>query len=40
MTDSSSGRTKEDQLVTGIINIPEVAHDTDPDDFVVCFHPQ
>lgn len=23
--------------MTGIINIPEVAHDTDPDDFVVSY---
>lgn len=30
------GNTKEDEDVTGTITIPEVAHDTEEDEYVVC----
>ena len=30
-----AGETKEDKDVTGTITIPEVAHDTEPDEYVV-----
>ena len=29
------GATKDDETVTGTITIPEVAHDTDEDEYVV-----
>ena len=32
----SAGATKEDTGVTGTISIPEVAHDTEEDEYVVC----
>lgn len=32
---ASVGSTAEDQDVSGTITIPEVAHDTEEDDFVV-----
>ncbi len=31
------GSTKEDEDVTGTISIPEVAHDTELDEYVVRF---
>lgn len=31
------GKTKDDQDVSGNITIPEVAHDTEPDEYVVRF---
>ena len=30
------GTTKEDEECSGTINIPEVAHDTEEDEYVVC----
>lgn len=30
------GKTKDEETVTGTITIPEVAHDTEEDEFVVC----
>ncbi len=30
------GKSEEDQEVTGTIMIPEVAHDTEEDEYVVC----
>ena len=30
------GKTKNGEDVSGSINIPEVAHDTEPEDYVVC----
>ena len=32
---TNSGKTKEDESVSGTITIPEVAHDTEEDDYVV-----
>ena len=37
-----AGKTKDGEEVTGSISIPEVAHDTEPDEYVVrffIFHP-
>ena len=34
-----SGATKEDESVTGTITIPEVAHDTEQDEYVVRSSP-
>jgi len=34
---STSGKTKEDEDVTGTISIPEVAHDTEEEEYVVRF---
>ena len=31
------GKTKNGEDVSGSINVPEVAHDTEPEDYVVCF---
>lgn len=47
-TDDYPGKTKDDESVSGTITIPEVAHDTDPDEYVVrslhlldgCFYDQ
>jgi activator of HSP90 ATPase len=30
------GKTKNGVDVSGSINVPEVAHDTEPEDYVVC----
>ena len=30
------GHTKEEEEVSGSITIPEVAHDTEEDEYVVC----
>jgi hypothetical protein len=30
------GKTKDGEDVSGSINVPEVAHDTEPEDYVVC----
>jgi hypothetical protein len=30
------GKTKNGEDVSGSINVPEVAHDTEPEDYVVC----
>jgi hypothetical protein len=35
--DPLPGKTKDDETVTGTINIPEVAHDTEEDEYVVCY---
>jgi activator of HSP90 ATPase len=35
-TDNSSGKTKDSESVSGTITIPEVAHDTEEDEYVVC----
>lgn len=32
-----AGKTKDGEEVTGNISIPEVAHDTEPDEYVVRF---
>ena len=32
----STGKTKDEELVSGSITIPEVAHDTEEDEYVVC----
>ena len=32
-----AGKTKDGEEVTGSISIPEVAHDTEPDEYVVRF---
>jgi hypothetical protein len=34
----ASGTTSEKDDVSGTITIPEVAHDTEGDEFVVCPH--
>ena len=34
---SGLGKTKNGEDVSGSINVPEVAHDTEPEDYVVCF---
>lgn len=31
-----SGKTKDDEEVTGTITVPEVAHDTEENEYVVC----
>lgn len=31
-----TGKTKDDESVSGKITIPEVAHDTEEDEYVVC----
>ena len=31
------GKTKDGEDVSGSINVPEVAHDTEPEEYVVCF---
>jgi hypothetical protein len=33
----SSGTGKDEATASGTITIPEVAHDTDEDEYVVCF---
>ena len=33
----STGKTKDGESVSGSINIPEVAHDTEENEYVVCF---
>ena len=35
-TDDAVGTTKEGENVSGTITIPEVAHDTEEDEYVVC----
>lgn len=30
------GKTKDDESVSGTITIPEVAHDTEENEYVVC----
>lgn len=30
------GKTKDGAEVSGSINVPEVAHDTEPEEYVVC----
>lgn len=38
--DSFLGKTKDGESVSGTITIPEVAHDTEEDEYVVCaLHP-
>ena len=32
------GKTKDDEDCSGKINIPEVAHDTEEDEYVVCVY--
>jgi len=34
----SAGKTKDEELVSGSVTIPEVAHDTEEDEYVVCSH--
>lgn len=34
-THQEPGKTKDGEDVSGSINVPEVAHDTEPDDYVV-----
>jgi len=31
-----SGKTKDDEEVSGTITVPEVAHDTEENEYVVC----
>lgn len=31
------GKTKDEEDVTGTITVPEVAHDTEENEYVVCF---
>jgi hypothetical protein len=33
---NESGKTKEDEDVSGTITVPEVAHDTEENEYVVC----
>lgn len=33
---TEAGTTAEDSDIAGTITIPEIAHDTDEDEFVVC----
>lgn len=35
-SDGSTGKNKDGEDVSGTITIPEVAHDTEEDDYVVC----
>lgn len=35
-TDHKTGSTKDEDDVNGSINVPEVAHDTEQDEYVVC----
>ena len=35
VTHATLGRTKDEEEVSGSINVPEVAHDTEPEDYVV-----
>lgn len=35
----STGKTADDKTVSGTITIPEVAHDTEEDEYVVCDPP-
>lgn len=37
VAETLTGKTKDGEEVSGSINIPEVAHDTEEDEFVVCF---
>lgn len=37
VTDLCTGKAGEDNTASGTITIPEVAHDTEEDEFVVCF---
>lgn len=34
-----AGKTKDGEDVSGSISVPEVAHDTEPDEYVVRFFP-
>lgn len=36
MTDCIAGKAKDNEDVSGTITIPEVAHDTEEDEYVVC----
>ena len=36
--EGSAGKTKEAEEANGSITIPEVAHDTEEDEYVVCSH--
>jgi hypothetical protein len=31
-----SGKTKDDEDVSGTITVPEIAHDTEENEYVVC----
>ena len=35
VTHTTLGKTKDEEEVSGSINVPEVAHDTEPEDYVV-----
>ena len=37
VTDLCTGKAGEDNTASGTITIPEVAHDTEEDEYVVCF---
>lgn len=34
---SSAGKNKEGEAASGTITVPEIAHDTEEDEYVVCF---
>lgn len=38
MVPSCVGKTSDGEVVNGKISIPEVAHDTEEDEYVVCSH--
>lgn len=33
---TNSGKTKDDEDVSGTVTVPEVAHDTEENEYVVC----